>query len=569
MKGIFHLALVLFITGTGTAKALCPAWTPLRAADEIARLEKQLQRWDDAYYREGLSLVSDGEYDSLQYRLAQWGRCFTTDAGEYAPKLPADGTAWHPVAHTGLKKPRDKLALAYWMQGRQDLWVQPKIDGVAVTLVYQHGKLTSLVSRGDGVRGQQWLAKAAYIPAVPSEIASDAPQVVLQGELFLKMTDHQQARDGGKNARARVAGALMSKSTGPLLADIGVFIWGWPDGPDEMEKQLQQLTQWGFGLASDWSKRVTDEEDVALWRERWFHAPLPFVTDGVVVHQIRRPAGESWLPGKGDWSAAWKFQPPEVTSEVQSVDFTIGRTGKIAVVLNIQPVQLDDKSVRRLHIGSVRRWQAWDVIPGDQIAVSLAGQGIPRLERVFWRTGVRDYPVPPDAEQFTPLSCLRFTPVCRKQLLSRLSGLSQKSVLDIPGVQHSTWLSLLETGAITHLFSWLTLTPEDIERAAGISAARAQKIWHRFNLTRQQPMRRWVQALGIPIPRDALNALPDTNWQEIMQRDKEGWQRLPGIGEVMAQRIYIMLRDERIQTLMRFLQQQNIAPSVSVPDEDN
>lgn len=569
MKEKLRLLLGLLLLIIGPAHGLCPVWTPARAASEITRLQQQLQRWDDAYYRAGENQVSDADYDSLLQRLTIWRRCFSAAQPAYAPQLPANGKVDHPVAHTGVKKLRDKLELAYWMQDRQDLWVQPKIDGVAVTLVYEAGRLTSLISRGDGLRGESWLAKAAWIPAIPLKISSHAPRVVLQGELFLKMTDHQQSRDGGKNARPQVAGALMSQTPGPLLAQIGLFIWGWPDGPAAMEARLQQLAVWGFGLAQQWSQPVSDEEAVAAWRDRWFNAALPFVTDGVVVHQAARPPGKAWRPGEGDWAVAWKFSPPDVTSEVRSVEFNVGRTGNIAVVLNLQPVQLDDKTVRRVSLGSLRRWRSWDVIAGDQVAISLAGQGIPRLERVLWRVGERHYPLPPDPERFTPLSCLSFTPQCRQQLLARLSWLSQKSVLDIAGAQRSTWLRLLDTGRLDHLFSWLTLTPEQIALASGISPTRAQQLWHRFNLTRRQPLRRWIYALGIPLPRGALNALPDATWQEIQQREPQHWQALPGVGAVLARRIHAMLQDASIQKLMLFLRQQGIPESLSAQDGDS
>ena len=272
------------------------------------------------------------------------------------------------------------------------------------------------------------------------------------------------------------------------------------------------------------------------------------------------------MPGEGDWAVAWKFQPPDVTSEVRSVEFNTGRTGNISVVLNLQPVALDDKMVRRVNIGSLRRWREWDVIAGDQVVISLAGQGIPRLERVIWRVGERDYPQSPNPEQFTPLSCLSITPACRQQLLARLSWLSQKSVLDIAGVQRSTWLRLLENSAMEHLFSWLTLTPEQIAQTSGISPTRAQQLWHRFNLTRQQPLRRWIGALGIPLPRRALHALPDATWDEVQQRDVQRWQALPGVGATLAQRIYAMLQDARMQKLIAFLREQGIPNGVSAPD---
>lgn len=566
MRKLCYLLLCLMLFAAQAAGALCPVWTPAQAEHEIARLHQQLQRWDRDYYAAGVSTIDDADYDILLQRLLIWQRCFNAGRSDYVPNLPADGSVAHPVAQTGVKKLPNKLSLAYWMHGRQDLWVQPKIDGVAVTLVYEAGKLTSLVSRGDGLRGESWLAKAPYIPAIPLQIATDAARIVLQGELFLQMTDHRQSQDGGKNARSRVAGAMLGKQPAPVLANTGLFIWGWPDGPDAMEVRLQQLADWGFSLAQEWSKPVTDEEEVASWREQWFNDPLPFATDGVVVHQARRPAGINWLPGQGDWAVAWKYQPPESVSEVRSVKFSVGRTGAITAILNVQPVQLDDKTVRRVNLGSVDRWRKWDVIAGDQVALSLAGQGIPRLDRVIWRVGERHYPQPPDADRLTPLSCLDYTPDCQKQMLARLSWLSQKSVLNIAGVQHSTWQRLLSAGAIEHLFSWLALTPEKIAEAPGIGSLRARQLWHQFDLTRRQPLRRWISALGLPLPRSALNTLPDQSWHELLQRDVLSWQQLPGVGETLAQRIFEMLQEPRVRELIAFLQQQRIAAGASSLD---
>ncbi len=168
MKGIFAIVLALLATLCQAKGAVCPAWTPQRADNEINQLQQQLRHWDNAYYQQGSSQIADTDYDSLQLRLTQWLHCFRTAALDDEPHLPSGGEQLHPVAHTGVKKLPNKLAVAYWMQSRDDLWVQPKVDGVAVTLVYRHGKLVSLISRGDGLRGEEWLKKAAGIPAIPS-----------------------------------------------------------------------------------------------------------------------------------------------------------------------------------------------------------------------------------------------------------------------------------------------------------------------------------------------------------------------------------------------------------------
>ncbi|ARJ41962.1 DNA ligase B [Pantoea alhagi] len=567
------MALWLLCLFAGAAQALCPRWTPARASEEIAYLQQQLRNWDNAYYRDGQTLIDDALYDSLQQRLRQWQRCFQPATVPDRSVWADNGTVDHPVAHTGVKKLPDKLAVAYWMQGKGPLWIQPKVDGVAVTLVYRQGKLASLISRGDGLKGQNWLNKAAYIPALPQVIPDKRPVLVLQGELFLTVTDHQQATDGGKNARAQVAGALMRQQPSSLLSRLGIFIWAWPDGPQTMAQRQTALKQLGFGLASAWTQPVNSEEEVALWRARWFRAPLPFVTDGVVIHQDRRSAGKQWLPGNSEEVAAWKYNPPVISSEVQSIDFPIGRTGKISVVLNVAPVQLDDKTVRRVSLGSLARWQALNIVPGDQVAISLAGQGIPHLEKVIWRVMQRHRPEPPASQNYHSLSCFYNSAECRKQLLSRLSWLSQREGLDLPGIQRSTWQRLLQHPDFVHLFSWLNMSSEQLSDVPGITPQRARQIVHYFNQVQHQPFRRWVKALGVPLPTAALNALPDNNWPQLLSRSLQSWQQLPGIGKTLAQRIDLWLKDKQVKEMIDVIQQWQAArkgkEEASLPDSES
>lgn len=539
----------------GTAQALCPRWTPVRATEEIAQLQQQLRSWDQAYYRDGQTLIDDTLYDSLQQRLRQWQRCFQPAIAPDRSVWADNGTVDHPVAHTGVKKLPDKLAVAYWMQDKEALWVQPKVDGVAVTLVYRQGKLAALISRGDGLKGQSWLDKAAAILAIPREIPDKSDELVLQGELFLTVTAHQQAKQGGVNARAQVAGALMRQTPSPLLAQLGVFIWAWPDGPKTMAMRQAALKQLGFGLASAWTQPVASEEDVARWRDRWFHAPLPFVTDGVVIHQDKRSTGKQWMPGSSEEIAAWKYNPPIVSSEVQSIDFPVGRTGKIAVVLNVAPVQLDDKTVRRVNLGSLARWQALDIVPGDQVVIGLAGQGIPRFEKVIWRVTQRNRPDAPNPEQYHSLSCFDNSPYCRKQFLSRLSWLSQKDVLDLPGIQRSTWQRLILHPDFLHLFSWLNMDIEQLSAVPGVTPQRARQLRHYFDRVQHQPFRRWVKALGVPLPSAALNALPDDDWDGLLARSAHDWQQLPGMGATLAEKVVNWLKDKQVRALIDFIQQ--------------
>ncbi len=104
--------------------------------------------------------MEDGVYDQLSARLTQWQRCFVSEPRDVMMP-PLNGAVMHPVAHTGVRKMADKNALSLWMRERSDLWVQPKVDGVAVTLVYRDGKLNKAISRGNGLKGRTGRRKLA------------------------------------------------------------------------------------------------------------------------------------------------------------------------------------------------------------------------------------------------------------------------------------------------------------------------------------------------------------------------------------------------------------------------
>ncbi len=537
----------------------CPPWSTDQARLEIRQLTQQLHNWDDAYYRQGMSRVSDSDYDQLRRRLAEWQRCFALAAAPVAERWKTSGRQPHPVAHTGVRKMPDQDTLAGWMSGKTDLWVQPKIDGVAVTLVYRHGKLAAVTSRGDGRQGEDWLVKAASVTSIPQFIATSQNEVVLQGELFIPRQQHIQRVQGGCNDRARVAG--MMRRLRPLRPEEapGIFIWAWPAGPPSISARLAQLSRWGFPLAARWSQPVISAQQVAEWRERWFNQALPFATDGVVVHSLPA-APQEWQPGKNRWSAAWKYSPPEKSSRVTGIHFTVGRTGKITVIMDVEPLLLGDKQVTHISLGSPARWKQWDIVRGDEVVVRLAGQGIPVAQRVIWRVAARHYPSPPEAGKYHSLSCLQVSEQCYEQFLARLEWLSSRQVFGFRGIQRSRWQQLLSVDHFTHLFSWLEFTASGLAEQAGVSDATAQQIIEQFRRAKRLPVRHWWLSLGLPLPERAAGELSWQHWQALSGASLADWMKLPGIGRGMAQKIVTIGSDPQTQALIAFLARQGIPP---------
>ncbi|MEF5002085.1 NAD-dependent DNA ligase LigB [Escherichia coli] len=548
--------LISILCWQSSVWAVCPAWSPARAQEEISRLQQQIKQWDDDYWKEGKSEVEDGVYDQLSARLTQWQRCFGSEPRDVMMP-PLNGAVMHPVAHTGVRKMVDKNALSLWMRERSDLWVQPKVDGVAVTLVYRDGKLNKAISRGNGLKGEDWTQKVSLISAVPQTVSGPLANSTLQGEIFLQREGHIQQQMGGINARAKVAGLMMRQDDSDRLNSLGVFVWAWPDGPQLMSDRLKELATAGFTLTQTYTRAVKNADEVARVRNEWWKAELPFVTDGVVVRAAKEPESRHWLPGQAEWLVAWKYQPVAQVAEVKAIQFAVGKSGKISVVASLAPVMLDDKKVQRVNIGSVRRWQEWDIAPGDQILVSLAGQGIPRIDDVVWRGAERTKPTPPE-NRFNSLTCYFASDVCQEQFISRLVWLGAKQVLGLDGIGEAGWRALHQTHRFEHIFSWLLLTPEQLQNTPGIAKSKSAQLWHQFNLARKQPFTRWVMAMGIPLTRAALNASDERSWSQLLFSTEQFWQQLPGTGSGRARQVIEWKENAQIKKLGSWLAAQQI-----------
>ena len=156
------------------------------------------------------------------------------------------------------------------------------------------------------------------------------------------------------------------------------------------------------------------------------------------------------------------------------------------------------------------------------------------------------------------MTCYFTTPGCDAQFLSRLIWLSSKPVLNLDGVGESVWRTVQHARPLAHLFSWLALTPAQLQGIPGITSGRGQRLWHQFNLAREQPFLRWVQAIGIPIPRAALAGLARENWQQLRERSEEQWQRLPGMGAGRARQLVAFLQHPDVAALAQWLSGQHI-----------
>ncbi|TVP45811.1 MAG: NAD-dependent DNA ligase LigB [Halomonas sp.] len=532
--------------------AECPDWSEERLSRESQALAEHVEYWDIAYHQDGVALIDDVLYDQAVERLATWQQCLDQEVNHRPlPRVTrSSGTRDHPVAQTGLNKADDD-GVRRFTSRRSDLWIQPKVDGVAITLRYEEGELVEAVSRGDGERGQDWTARALQLPGVPNTLPEPL-SAVFQGELYWQLEEHIQSRSPTSGARGAVAGAMAQSSpTSATLEQVGLFVWDWPDGPTTMQERLTSLTALGFDTA-EYTYPLDDRRDAGYWRDRWFNSPLPFATDGVVIKQAERPGVRRWSSSPPDWAVAWKYPAQQALAEVRGIEFRVGRTGRVTPLVWLNPVQLEGRRISRVSLGSLERWESLDVRPGDQVAITLAGLTIPQLTEVVWHTQERSPLSVPPPQRYHLFSCFELTPGCDAQLLARLIYLGEQ--LGMQGVGEGTWQALIEAGVVTQLLDWLTVEPHQLQQVYGFGEARSAALFQQFQAARSAPYAAWLNALGMPPGGSARLG----DWYTLAGYQREEWQEMPGVGPVRAEALVGFFSHPELQDMADLLQQAGV-----------
>lgn len=534
--------------------ANCPPWTTGQAQQEISTLRQRIADWDRSYHRDATSPIADELYDQAREQLQTWQQCFV-DAHTAEPATTAlksaRGQLDLPFSQTGLKK-LSESALKQWMQQREDLWVQPKVDGVAVTLVYSDGQLTQMLSRGNGLVGQNWLAHAKVIQAVPQQLITPYATVTLQGELYLKQPQHIQQQGGGSDARSQVAGLLNRHTLSAAEGEtIGVFIWEWPDGPATMLGRLEELQALGFSDSSAYSQPVKTLNEAKHWRDHWYTTELPFASDGVVVKQSQRSIDHPRSAYPPFWAVALKYPLQQALTSVTDVTFNIGRTGRVTPIAHLQAVSLDDKTIRKVSLGSLSRLQKLKLSKGDHVAIALSGHAVPQLKEVAWRSPQRQMITMPTADDYHALSCWQATAQCQQQFLARLTWLGDKKTLNMRGIGAQTWQALINAQKITRLTDWLALSAEGLAEIPSFAKKRSEQTARAFAQAKRQPFKLWLKALGAPA---SVTPKPTDTWHILAEFTEQDWQQQRYLSRKKAQHAYAFFQHSEVRSAALNLQ---------------
>jgi DNA ligase (NAD+) len=574
------------------------------AERQIEQLRQQLQYHNYRYHVLDDPQITDAEYDQLMRRLQELEAAFpelirpdspTQRVG--ATPLEAFGTVLHSLPMLSLdnafsaEEVRDfdaRIRRQLGQSDRIDYVAEPKIDGLAVELVYVDGLFVQGSTRGNGVRGEDITQNLRTIKTLPLRLIAVAqdplPQrLEVRGEVYMTKRDFQRLNarreEEGEptfaNPRNASAGAL--RQLDPRITAVrplAMFCYG-VGGVEGITFQthwdvLQSLARWGFSI-NPHSERCQGIEAALAYYERLSQQreELPYEIDGVVI-KVNALALQEALGTRSRsprWALAYKFEAKQAVTRVKKIAVQVGRTGALTPVALLEPVQVAGVEVSRASLHNPDEVARKDVRAGDWVLVQRAGDVIPEIVEVLKerRTG-----------EEKPFEMPTHCPICKSgvvrledEVVPRCVGLScpaklketivhfaSKRAMDIDGLGDKTVDQLVERGLVKDIGDLYGLTKDDVLKLDRLADKSASNLIAAIERSKQTTLPRFLYALGIRhVGEHVADVLAReySDWQALQHAGYEELQGIHEIGPRIAQSIVAFFQDTGNQGVLEKL----------------
>jgi DNA ligase (NAD+) len=519
--------------------------TEAEAAAELARLAAAIARHDRAYHELDAPEISDADYDALRRRNVAIEQRFPHLVRADSPTqrvggAPAGGFAKvrHRVPMLSLDNAfgsddfREFCDRARRFLGLKDDAIdfvgEPKIDGLSISLTYEHGRFVRGATRGDGSEGEDVTANLRTLAAVPQHLRGEAPALIeVRGEVFMSKADFlalnaAQEAEGERlfaNPRNAAAGSLRqldARITAGRRLSLFAYAQGESSEPvaDTHMHYLARLRRWGFSV-NPLSRRLIGEAEAAAFQAGMAarRAALPYDIDGVVykIDDLKLQERLGFVGRAPRWAIAWKFPAEQATTRLEGILIQVGRTGALTPVAHLQPVNVGGVLVTRATLHNEDEIARKDVRVRDTVVLQRAGDVIPQIVSVVAEKR------PPDAVPFAfPEHCpvcgsLALRPpgevvrrctgglTCPAQTEERLIHFVSRAAFDIDGLGEKTIREFHADGLVrgpADIFR-LPAHEADIAKREGWGEVSARKLTRAIEARRRIPLARFIYALGI------------------------------------------------------------------------
>ena len=588
---------------------------PPSVVNRIEALRAEIRHHDELYFRKARPEVSDQEYDALKRELA--------DLEAAHPELLAPDSPTRAVGDDRLegfevyrhRQPMQSLDNTYSSEelrafgqrlarifgdGKLAFVVEPKIDGVAVSITYEKGKLVRAVTRGNGIEGDDITANARRIAALPASLAGGAhPDIIeIRGEIYMTLKEFRRI-----NAVRQEAGLESFANPRNLTSGTIKLL-----DPAEVGRRRLEIVLYGLGYCSElvaetqggfherlheWKLPTVEkiwraESMDAVWgaiseldRER---VSFAYATDGAVVKldsfARQREAGSTSKAPR--WAIAYKFAAERAETVLRKVSIQVGRTGVLTPVAELEPVQLAGTTVSRATLHNHEEMMRKDIRESDVVVVEKAGEIIPAVIKVNLDKRAADS---------VPFRFVTDCPVCGApviklpgeiawrcpnidcpaQVRRRIEHFASKACMDIEGLGEAMVDALASKGWLRSIADIYRLRREDlltlgknVEKStdnllAAIAASRTAELW------------RFIHGLGIPgVGSTAAKdlAMHFRSPGALASASEADLISIPGVGEKTARAIRAFFNEPANQILIENLRDYGVAPTAPVQGAD-
>ena len=572
-----------------------------QARTRIDQLREEIERHNYCYYVLDEPAVPDAEYDRLMRELQALEEEHPELSSPDSPTQRVGGQpleGFEPVRH---ETPMLSLANAFSgdeveafhervIKGLEtehaDYVAEPKLDGVAISLRYQNGRLERAATRGDGATGEDVTANVRTIAAIPLRLRGEGwpDRLEVRGEIYMPLDgfrayNRMAAAEGLKelvNPRNAAAGSLRqldSKITASRpLAFYAYSVLGGERLPESHFEQLQQLRGWGFPVNPE-VRRVRDAggclayyRDLGEKREQ-----LPYDIDGVVFKLEMREQQETlgFVSRAPRWAIAQKFPAQEEITQLLGIDIQVGRTGALTPVARLEPVFVGGVTVTNATLHNLDEIRRKDVRAGDWVVVRRAGDVIPEVARVVpeRREGAaEEFEMPSECpvcgsavEREEGEAVFRCTGglVCDAQRIRSIQHFASRKAMDIEGLGQKLVDQLAETGMVRSIADLYTLDREQVAGLERMGEKSADNLLAELERSKQPDLGRFLYALGIREVGEVTAASLARHFGTLGGVAKASVDELvevPDVGPVVAAHVHAFFREPHNLQILRDLE---------------
>ncbi len=553
----------------------------------IDQLREQLNRYSYLYYVLDNPEIPDSEYDRLYRELQQLEQKYpdlvtpdspTQRVGELplesftqvthrVPMLSLDNVFSEDELEAFFKRVNDRLEL----DEEPDINAEPKLDGLAVSLIYEDGLFIQAATRGDGATGENVTQNVKTIHSVPLRLMGKGIPGLLEvrGEVFMpregfNKLNKRALENGDKtfvNPRNAAAGSLRQLDP-KITASRPLAFYCYSTGavergdlPNTQDSVLLQLQKWGLPVCPE-IKLIKGIKDCISYYEtiQRQRDDLPYDIDGVVykVNKLALQNRLGFVARAPRWAIAHKFPAQEEVTYISNVDFQVGRTGAITPVARLQPVFVGGVTVSNATLHNMDEIERKDVRIGDKVFIRRAGDVIPEVVRVVpgsRKRNVKKIKLPEhcpvcgsDIERIEGEAAARCTGglICKAQRTEAIKHFASRKAMDIDGLGDRLVEQMVESGLIETVVDLFRLKVDEIAGLERMGQKSAENLIAAIDNSRKPALAKLIYALGIrEVGEATARSLASSfgNLQVIMDTDEDVLQQIQDIGPIVAKHI--------------------------------